>query len=304
MRPLLVSFALFAVLLTCVSPAAAAAGLLLEPPVQGRLVRGFDAPASPYAAGHRGVDLAGTAGTAVRAAAAGRVHFSGFVAGRGTVSIDHGNGWRTTYQPVTPGVGEGEVVAAGNRIGTLASGHCDGESCLHWGLTDGERYLDPLLYLETAVVRLLPAGSEPRPMPELPAARASTVGTLPVDGPVSSPFGMRRHPVTGVVKLHDGVDLAASCGTPVNAPSGGVVVDASFHVAYGYRVRIDHGGGLTMSYTHLPGLEVREGQQVAAGARIGRVGNTGLSTGCHLHWMAWLNGSLTDPLTLRSGSGG
>ena len=145
MRPLLVSFALFAVLLTCVSPAAAAAALLLGPPAQGRLVRRFDAPASPYAAGHRGVDLAGTAGTAVRAAAAGRVHFSGFVAGRGTVSIDHGNGWRTTYQPVSPGVGEGEVVAAGDRIGTLASGHCDGESCLHWGLTDGERYLDPLL---------------------------------------------------------------------------------------------------------------------------------------------------------------
>lgn len=289
---------LLAVLLSCVSPAAADVGLILQPPVQGRIVRGFDAPASPYAAGHRGVDVSGTAGTAVRAAAAGRIHFSGFVAGRGTVSIDHGNGWRTTYQPVSPGLAEGEVVTAGDRIGTLRPGHCHEATCLHWGLTDGERYLDPLLYLETAVVRLLPAGSQPRPMPRLPAARSSTIGALPVDGPVSSPFGMRRHPVTGVVKLHDGVDLAAPCGTPVNAHRGGVVVDASFHVAYGYRVTIDHGEGLSMAYTHLPGLEVRAGQRIPAGARIGRVGNSGLSTGCHLHWMAWRDGVLKDPLAL------
>ena len=298
MRAALVSICLFVLLHVGPLPAGADEGLVLEPPLDGRIVRGFDAPPSPYAAGHRGVDLAARAGAVVRAAAAGRVYFAGVVAGTGTVSVDHGNGWRTSYQPVTPSVATGDVVAAGDRIGSLVLGHCGAAACLHWGLTDGETYLDPSAYAELPVIRLLPAGSVPPLRPDLPPARVGAAGSRPVAGRVSSPFGMRRHPITGVVKLHDGVDISAACGTPVASPAAGRVVDASFHSAYGYRVRIDHGAGLSMAYTHLQGLEVSEGQRVAAGDRIGRVGNTGLSTGCHLHWMAWRDGVLTDPLRL------
>ena len=298
MRATLVSICLVVLLHAGTSPAGADQGLVLDPPLSGPIVRAFDAPASPYAAGHRGVDLAGGVGAQVRAAAAGRVHFAGRVAGTGTVSVDHGNGWRTTYQPVAPSVVTGQVVSAGDRLGSLSAGHCVASACLHWGLTDGETYLDPTAYTALPVIRLLPAGSRPPARPELPPARVGGAGPRPVAGPVSSPFGMRRHPVTGVVKLHDGVDISAACGTPVTSPGAGRVVDASFHAAYGYRVRIDHGAGLTMAYTHLQRLEVSEGRRVAAGDLIGRVGNTGLSTGCHLHWMAWRDGSLTDPLSL------
>ena len=298
MRATLVPLCLALLLLVPPPAAGAAEGLVLEPPLEGRVVRGFDAPPSPYAAGHRGVDLAARAGSAVRAAAAGMVYFAGVVAGIGSVSVDHGNGWRTTYQSVIPSVVAGEVVAAGDRIGTLTAGHCPATDCLHWGLTDGERYLDPSAYAAQPVIRLLPAGSQPRLVPDLPAARVAPLGSRPVAGPVSSPFGMRRHPITGVVKLHDGVDISAACGTAVTAPSAGVVTDASFDAAYGYRIRIDHGGGLVMAYTHLPRLEVTEGRRVSAGERIGAVGSSGLSTGCHLHWMAWLGGTLTDPLSL------
>ncbi|MHA6512149.1 peptidoglycan DD-metalloendopeptidase family protein [Tessaracoccus sp. Z1128] len=299
MRALLLSLGVLLTLTLTPLTASAEGGFLLEPPLGGRVLRGFDAPPSPYAAGHRGVDLAGDVGSEVLAAAAGRVFFAGHVAGRGTVSVDHGNGWRTTYQPVIPGVRKGDVVATGDRIGTLEAGHCAGSSCLHWGLTDGGSYLDPTAYLSVPVIRLLPAGARPSAVPQLSAAHVAAVGSRPVRGPVSSPFGMRRHPVSGEMRLHDGVDIAAACGTAVVATLPGLVVDASFHVSYGYRVRIDHGGGLVMAYTHLPGLDVREGRRVRAGERIGRVGTTGLSTGCHLHWMAWRDGALLDPLSLE-----
>lgn len=118
-----------------------------------------------------------------------------------------------------------------------------------------------------------------------------------MDGRTSSPFGMRTHPITGVRKLHDGTDIAAGCGTPVTAPWPGRVVGAALHSAYGYRVIVEH-GGLRTAYAHMRKLEVSVGDSLDAGARLGSVGSTGLSTGCHLHWMAWKNGALVDPLTL------
>ena len=87
MRATLVPLCLALLLLVPPPAAGAAEGLVLEPPLEGRVVRGFDAPPSPYAAGHRGVDLAARAGSAVRAAAAGRVYFAGVVAGIGSVSF-------------------------------------------------------------------------------------------------------------------------------------------------------------------------------------------------------------------------
>jgi murein DD-endopeptidase MepM/ murein hydrolase activator NlpD len=127
---------------------------------QPAVTRPFSPPPTAYAAGHRGVDLAGAAGRPVLSAGAGVVAFAGLVAGRPVVSVDHADGLRTTYEPVQPGVAAGQVVARGAPLGVLAAGHpgCPVEACLHWGLRRGAGYLDPLALLQLPRVRLLPWG--------------------------------------------------------------------------------------------------------------------------------------------------
>lgn len=295
MRRLLLPLIL-ALMIVCAP--AHAAELELRSPIDGSVVRGFHVGPSPWSPGHRGVDLRGSPGQQVLAAAQGRVHFAGSVAGRPSVSIDHGNGLRTTYTPVAPTVAEGDVVAAGDPVGTLLPGHCQ-PACLHWGLTDGEDYFDPLRYLATRMVRLVPMGSQPVPRVTLPAATVGPgPGEAPVDGRVTSRFGMRLHPVTGVYKLHDGVDYGAPCGTPIHAPWAGEVIARDVTAGYGYRVHVRHDGGLVTAYAHLPRFDVAVGERIPAGGRVGVVGTTGYSTGCHLHWMAWQDGQLVDPETL------
>ncbi|MGH3759582.1 M23 family metallopeptidase [Actinophytocola sp.] len=136
-------------------PAGVRFGWPLAPPHP--VVRPFDAPSTPYGPGHRGVDLGGTAGEAVLAAGAGVVVFAGQLAGRGVVSVDHPNGLRTTYEPLTSAVKAGRRVAAGAVLGHLRPGHarCPG-ACMHWGVRRGEAYLDPLTLVATGHVRLLP----------------------------------------------------------------------------------------------------------------------------------------------------
>jgi murein DD-endopeptidase MepM/ murein hydrolase activator NlpD len=122
------------------------------------VTRGFQPPPTPYAAGHRGVDLAGVVGEPVLAPGAGVVAFAGLVAGRPVVSIQHPDGLRTTYEPVQPGVAAGQAVVRGSPLGVLVAGHvgCPVEACLHWGLRRGTTYLDPLMLLRPPRVRLLP----------------------------------------------------------------------------------------------------------------------------------------------------
>ncbi|HXV92605.1 MAG TPA: peptidoglycan DD-metalloendopeptidase family protein [Pseudonocardia sp.] len=124
----------------------------------------FRAPAHPYGPGHRGADLAGRAGQEVLASRAGAVVFAGPVGGRGVVSVEHDGGLRTTYEPVEPLVGAGAVVARGEVIGLLAVGHAGCAAvCLHWGARrDRLDYVDPLMLLRPARVRLLPV---PEPWP-------------------------------------------------------------------------------------------------------------------------------------------
>ncbi|MFC7986135.1 M23 family metallopeptidase [Streptomyces sp. NPDC057336] len=116
---------------------------------------------------------------------------------------------------------------------------------------------------------------------------------------VTSPYGSREHPLTGVTKLHTGVDFAAPQGTAVAAARPGRVVFAAPTTAYGNRVVIDHGTiegkRLETTYSHLSSLEAAVGQSVEAGTTIGRVGSTGLSTGPHLHFEVVLDGYYTDP---------
>jgi murein DD-endopeptidase MepM/ murein hydrolase activator NlpD len=121
------------------------------------VVRRFDPPAQRWLPGHRGVDLRATQGQPVRAAGDGRVAFAGTLAGRGVITIDHGD-LRTTYEPVDALVGVGERVHAGESIGTIGTGtgHCGSGRCLHLGLRRGREYLDPLLLLGRTWARLRP----------------------------------------------------------------------------------------------------------------------------------------------------
>ncbi len=125
------------------------------------VTRPFQPPPQPWLPGHRGVDLAAAAGATVFAAGAGVVAFAGPVAGVSVVSIDHPDGLRTTYEPVTGSVRAGQPVVVGQPIGTVLTGHpgCPVTACLHWGLRRGRDYLDPLLLLRAGRVRLLPLAS-------------------------------------------------------------------------------------------------------------------------------------------------
>lgn len=127
---------------------------------QPAVVHPFQAPPQPWAAGHRGVDLAGAEGQPVRAAGAGTVSFSGVIAGRGVIAIQHPDGRRTTYEPVDHRDPKGTVESPGDTIGSLAAGgHCGRSPCLHWGLLVGkDAYRDPLTLVENRRVRLLPLG--------------------------------------------------------------------------------------------------------------------------------------------------
>lgn len=130
----------------------------LEP--EPAVTRRFERPTSTWGAGHRGVDLAAAPGQPVLATAAGRVVHVGVIAGRGTISVLHAGGIRTTYEPVAPRVRRGQVVRAGEVIGVVdgtGGSHC-GE-CLHLGALRGRVYLDPLALLRPGHVVLLPLGA-------------------------------------------------------------------------------------------------------------------------------------------------
>ena len=138
----------------------------LQWPVTPRptLTRGFDAPSPNWNRGHRGVDLAGTAGQPVYAAGPGTVVFAGVLAGRPLVSIAHDGGLRTSYEPVQPTVRAGQLVTSGQLLGELAAGHpgCPVSACLHWGAMWGPAtradYVDPLGLLAETPIRLKPLG--------------------------------------------------------------------------------------------------------------------------------------------------
>lgn len=115
---------------------------------------------------------------------------------------------------------------------------------------------------------------------------------------VVSPFGPRPSPFTGLPSRHEGIDLRAPAGSLVRSAGAGRVVRAGREGPFGLLVVIDHGGGLTTRYAHLSRILVREGERVAAGRPIGRVGSSGRSTGPHLHYELRVAGEPVDPLRL------
>ena len=142
--------------------AAAAVPLRWTWPLSPRpeVVRPFDPPDSPWSRGHRGVDLLGAVDQQVRSAGAGVITYAGLLAGRGVITVQHGQ-LRTTYEPVAATVAVGDPVNPGTVLGTLqaAGGHCAPRICLHWGLLRGSDYLDPLSLVGGGPPRLLPLGS-------------------------------------------------------------------------------------------------------------------------------------------------
>jgi len=119
-----------------------------RPPLDGpvRVLRPFDPPEQPWLAGHRGVDLTATAGGEVRAPADGVVTFAGMVAGRGVISVLHGDGRRSSLEPVSATLPTGTRVVAGDPLGTVAGdahGGGPGGPALHWGVREGDVYVDP-----------------------------------------------------------------------------------------------------------------------------------------------------------------
>jgi murein DD-endopeptidase MepM/ murein hydrolase activator NlpD len=119
---------------------------------------------------------------------------------------------------------------------------------------------------------------------------------LPAEGPITSGFGWRIHPILGTSRLHNGIDFGADYGSLIRAADNGVVISAEWTGGYGNTVIIDHGNGLTTLYGHASELYVMAGQSVQKGQPVAAVGSTGLSTGPHLHFEVRQAGEPIDPL--------
>jgi murein DD-endopeptidase MepM/ murein hydrolase activator NlpD len=126
-----------------------------------------------------------------------------------------------------------------------------------------------------------------------PSSSSGLIKPIP-GASITSPYGMRFHPILHVWKLHDGTDFGAGCGTPIHAAASGTVTEEYYNGGYGNRLFIDH-GVMTTAYNHLSGYAVHVGAHVTQGQIIGYVGTTGYSTGCHLHFMLWVNGTMVNP---------
>ena len=125
--------------------------------------------------------------------------------------------------------------------------------------------------------------------------------TAPLEGPVGSGFGFRSDPFTGRAALHTGLDFPAEAGTPIHAAAGGMVLARDWHPEYGHLLEIDHGNGLTTRYAHNASIEVPLGALVKRGQLVARVGNSGRSTGAHLHFEVLVDGVPQDPARFLAG---
>jgi murein DD-endopeptidase MepM/ murein hydrolase activator NlpD len=124
---------------------------------------------------------------------------------------------------------------------------------------------------------------------------AATPSSWPVLGWVTSEFGKRISPFGNETEFHKGIDIATRIGRPVQAPADGIVAEVAYEHGLGQMVRIDHGHGVSTLYGHLSKAAVRAGAAVSRGDRIGYVGNTGSTTGSHLHYTVMLNGIPVNP---------
>ena len=157
---------------------------------------------------------------------------------------------------------------------------------------------DKLLAESDQIAAQLKAAQAASSESQTPAASEAGSGQFyrPVPGAVTSAFGYRVHPIFHVRKMHTGVDMHASMGTPIHAAAAGTVISAGWRGGYGKCVVISHGGNLATLYAHQSTLLVSAGQHVTRGQVIGEVGSTGYSTGAHLHFEVRVGGSPVNPM--------
>jgi len=141
-----------------------------------------------------------------------------------------------------------------------------------------------------ALIQRLQGGTGPRARWSMAALQ------WPLRGPITSRFGVRRHPIFRLRQFHTGVDISGVMGSPVRVAFGGIVLYAGWFGGYGKLIVIDHGDGYSTLYGHLSAIEVAAGDQVARGQVVGRVGSTGYSTGPHLHFEIRQRGKPINPL--------
>jgi murein DD-endopeptidase MepM/ murein hydrolase activator NlpD len=131
----------------------------------------------------------------------------------------------------------------------------------------------------------------------VPIPRSAGAYIYPVNGPITSYYGYRVHPITGSTRLHTGMDFGVGYGVPILAADNGVVIHSGWYGGYGNTVIVDHGGGFTTLYAHASSLSVNVGQTVSQGQTVSRVGSTGMSTGPHLHFEVRYHGNPINPMS-------
>ena len=162
------------------------------------------------------------------------------------------------------------------------------------------------LYLDIGAEREAEAAEQARAAAAATLLAAEAAATLSIPslgkrqlfaaGSITGGFGLRRHPISGDIRPHSGVDVAAPVGTPILATADGKVKTAAWQGTYGLLVSIDHSKGVQTRYAHMAALNVIAGQRVRRGDVIGFVGSTGRSTGPHLHYEMRIKGQAIDPL--------
>ena len=190
----------------------------------------------------------------------------------------------------------GRDVHAGDRFDIIvkrrraATGEVEMGDLLLAGLSSGKRDL-----------RMMPWTDGGRQQWFDATGTGETRGSMraPVVGRLTSTFGMRRHPLLGYSRMHQGIDYGAPTGTPIVAATDGVIAFAGWHGGHGNYVRINHSGGMATGYGHMSRIIARAGQRVQMGQLIGYVGSTGLSTGPHLHYELYRNGAAINPASVK-----
>ena len=181
---------------------------------------------------------------------------------------------------------EGRMVADGNAKRTSAAPATEGDGDLLKSLDD----LDKKVKVQEQEARALKSYFE-----DQQALLASAPSIWPVRGWVTSDFSVRLDPYTGEKVMHEGLDVAAAVGTPVRAPADATVVFNGIEGGYGHVLVLDHGYGLKTRYGHLSRIDVKVGEKVKRGQLVAAVGNSGRSTGPHLHYEVRVNGVADNP---------
>lgn len=181
----------------------------------------------------------------------------------------------------------------------LASAEAAGAVSLQAQTVDAAPPSVPSDYVPESVETPIPATTDPLGQADAPPPLLGGGEGAPLDFiRVTSSFGMRRHPILGFSRMHQGVDFAAGEGAPVLAAADGVVTVAGPEGGYGNLLRIRHAGGWSTGYAHLSGFAqgISPGAQVVRGEVVAFVGHTGLATGPHLHFEVALNGVRLNPM--------